>query len=297
MNRHVSEPIVPYSALYGERDMVADPEFLHIEDIRTRSRLYDWQIAPHSHHGMFQILFVAKGDPEIRLEDRREQVSGPCAVTIPSGAVHAFAFSPETVGSVVTVAETLLTDARYQRSRALFDPLFEAPMIINFEDAPGEAQRIGRILELMAQEFQWPEIGRSSMFEWLLRILLMIIRRRIDARAPRAEAKGFAGDAYGRFRVLVEENFKHHWSIERYAHELGLSQARLNRLCRSTRGRTALGLVQDRLVLEAQRLLVYTSATAAMVAYELGFQDPAYFSRFFKRQTGLAPGQYRKQRG
>ena len=74
-----------------------------------------------------------------------------------------------------------------------------------------------------------------------------------------------------------------------------MSQARLNRLCMAFSGKTALELVHARVALEAQRLLTYTSATASMVAYELGFQDPAYFSRFFSRQTGKAPGAWRSE--
>ena len=76
--------------------------------------------------------------------------------------------------------------------------------------------------------------------------------------------------------------------------ELALSQARLNRLCKSFAGKGAGELIQDRLALEAQRHLIYTSASASMIAYELGFQDPAYFSRFFKRRTGMAPRRFRE---
>ncbi|MEJ2037048.1 MAG: helix-turn-helix domain-containing protein, partial [Maritimibacter sp.] len=60
-------------------------------------------------------------------------------------------------------------------------------------------------------------------------------------------------------------------------------------------GKTAGALIQDRLTLEAQRLLTYTNASAAMVASELGFQDPAYFARFFKRRTGLSPIGFRNE--
>lgn len=287
--------VILSGSLYGEDEREADPEFVHIEDIITRSRLYDWQISPHSHQDMFQILFVKQGPVDVWLDGMIETVEAPCAVTIPSGVVHAFQFSPDTVGSVVTISDFLLTDARYQRSHALFQPLFEASRIIAFAKADSQAQRIGRILELMQMEFDWPEIGRASMFEWLLRILLMIIRRQMAAQQIPDSAKGYSRQMFRKFRSLIDQNFRDHWTIKQYADTLGLSQARLNRLCQSFRNQNAQQMVHDRLILEAQRLLIYTSASSAMVAYELGFQDPAYFSRFFKRQTGLAPGKFRSQ--
>jgi AraC family transcriptional activator of pobA len=59
---------------------------------------------------------------------------------------------------------------------------------------------------------------------------------------------------------------------------------------------TANEMQQHRLLMEAQRLLIYTSASAVQIAAELGFQDPAYFSRFFKRHTGLTPLAFRQAR-
>lgn len=291
----VETDVIPSVALYGEDVTQIDPEFVHIEDIITRSRLYDWQISPHSHQNMFQILFVKEGMVNVWLDGTIQKIEAPCSVTIPSGVVHAFQFSPGTSGSVVTISDLLLTDARYQRSHALFQPLFEVSRIITFTKQDSQAQRIGRILELMQMEFDWPEIGRGSMFEWLLRILLMIIRRQMAALQIPDSTKGYSRQMFRQYQTLVDQHFRDHWTIRQYADTLGLSQARLNRLCQSFLKKNAQQMLHDRLILEAQRLLIYTSASSAMVAYELGFQDPAYFSRFFKRQTGLAPGKFRIQ--
>ena len=72
-----------------------------------------------------------------------------------------------------------------------------------------------------------------------------------------------------------------------------MSTPRLNRLVRTERGVSALELVHERLTREACRRLIYIAAPAARLASELGFEDPAYFSRFFKRRTGLSPQSYR----
>lgn len=71
----------------------------------------------------------------------------------------------------------------------------------------------------------------------------------------------------------------------------------MNRLVRDQRGVSALELVHERLTREACRRLIYIAAPAARLAAELGFEDPAYFSRFFKRRMGVSPQSYRAAHG
>ena len=97
--------------------------------------------------------------------------------------------------------------------------------------------------------------------------------------------------------VLVEAHFLAHWPLSRYASHLGLSAERLNRLVRAETGRSALALVHERLAREACRRIVYIAAPISRLADELGFADPAYFCRFFKRRTGQSPRAYRAAQG
>jgi len=94
--------------------------------------------------------------------------------------------------------------------------------------------------------------------------------------------------------LLVEQHFLEHWPLDRYASRLGLSTPRLNRLVRAERGVSALELIHERLTREACRRLIYIAAPTSRLAAELGFEDPAYFSRFFKRRTGQSPQAYRQ---
>jgi AraC family transcriptional activator of pobA len=134
------------------------------------------------------------------------------------------------------------------------------------------------------------------MLEWLFRILLMMIRRQVDLQEVQAETRGGRLDAFTRFRQLVEDHYQEHWDIAEYARELAMTPPSLNRLCRQFTGEGALDLIQDRLVLAARRHLIYTDASVEAIAIGLGFQDPGYFSRFFKRRSGVAPGQFRLER-
>ncbi|MCO6185450.1 helix-turn-helix domain-containing protein [Rhizobium sp. L1K21] len=282
-------------ALFGEEEgSIQDPEFIHIEDIKSRSRLYEWRISTHAHNRMFQIIYIASGGVAMRMEGKASKIKGPCAITIPPGAVHSFAFQPETVGYVLTAADTLLLDARFIRSRPLIEPLLSEPKSVEFHGSPQTAAFAENLFVGMLQEFSQAMPGRSSMLDWLLRSILLTVARQVAMTENAAGRRGPARERFSDFLKLVEDHYRSHLTVQDYADKMAMSAARLNRLCKSVAGKPAQEIIHARVVLEAQRLLTYTSATSAEVAYELGFRDPAYFTRFFRRETGVTPSTFRQ---
>ncbi|MEJ1990285.1 MAG: helix-turn-helix domain-containing protein [Maritimibacter sp.] len=290
----VAEKQVTVFGLYGEEKPEDEVEFFHIEKISTRSSQYDWQIKPHVHHGMFQILFLSAGEAQVHIDGNLYKTTAPAVICLPGNVVHGFQFLPGSEGWVLTVGETLLTETD-PRARMLIAPLMLAPLRLQLSPGDSQAALIGSVLAQIYDEFNLPRLGRGAMFDWMLRIILLTIRRLQEEHVPKAPANRARHGQFQRFRSLMEAHYKAHWPVEAYAGELGMPPARLNRICRTVTGKTAGALIQDRLTLEAQRLLTYTNASAAMVASELGFQDPAYFARFFKRRTGLSPIGFRNE--
>jgi AraC family transcriptional activator of pobA len=282
--------------LYGESLAEQDPEFVHIEDISARSLRYEWRIRPHLHQGMIQLVFLSVGRTRLWLDERIDEVSAPCAVVIPSGVVHGFEFEPGTVGHVVTVADALLAATQDRGVRKQFKALQLKPSTLDFSASPEPFARIAATLSELEKEFQWPERGRNAMLEWLFHALLMLVWRQADLQEVQADMRAGRHDTFTRFRQLVEDHYQEHWDMAAYAQALSVTPATLNRLCRQFAAKGALELIQERLVIAARRHLIYTDASVEAIAYGLGFQDPAYFSRFFKRHTALAPGRYRQMR-
>jgi AraC-like DNA-binding protein len=96
-----------------------------------------------------------------------------------------------------------------------------------------------------------------------------------------------------RFRELVELHFREHTDLHFYAETLGTSEQYLGELCRDKLGRGAKEIIQLRRVQEAKHLLTSTNQSIKEIAYALGFEDPNYFSRFFKRYVGVSAVAYR----
>jgi AraC family transcriptional activator of pobA len=281
---------IPQFALYGEQTRNANAEFVHIELIETRSRLYDWHIDNHTHPGLFQVLFLLGGEVRANIGDAVWQRSGPVAITIHPSVIHGFDFSPEAHGYVLTVDQNVIFSAAHGQGD-LYSPLFVQPLAIGLE---GIHQRLVALLENLSMEAAWPEYGHTLMLEWLARSALLLLVR-AQAENTLADQSGRSDfELFSRFRAEVEQHYKEQWQVGQYAEALRVTPTRLNRLCLKLSGQSAFDLTQDRLMLEACRKLTYLPASIASIAYELGFQDPAYFSRLFKKRMGMTPKDFRR---
>ena len=114
----------------------------------------------------------------------------------------------------------------------------------------------------------------------------MLFRSDSDAALPDAPLRA-------RFERLLEETFRQHWSVSDYARALSVSPTHLSRVLRQATGLPASRAIEDRVLREARRQLFYTNLSIAEIAYLLGYNDPAYFSRVFARATGMAPSAFR----
>jgi AraC family transcriptional activator of pobA len=93
----------------------------------------------------------------------------------------------------------------------------------------------------------------------------------------------------------VDERFRLHEPLHTHAAALGITVGQLSRLCRQVLGRSALAVVNQRLLHEAERELAYSTLSIKQLAASLGFEDESYFGRFFRRHAGLTPTQFRQQ--
>jgi len=285
---------IPQFALYGELTRGLDTEGVHIELIETRSRKYDWHIDTHTHAGLFQVLFLLGGQVRANIDGALWECDAPVALTIHPSLPHGFDFSEEAHGYVLTIDQNMLFAAAGHEGD-LFTPLFVQPLAVQLDAVPDTAARIEALLQNLIFEAAWPRQGHTLMLEWLARsALLMLVRVQAERRIADTSGRGDF-ELFSRFRVEVERHYKEQWQVGRYADLLRVAPTRLNRLCLKLSGKSAFEITQDRLMLEACRKLTYVPAGIASIAYELGFQDPAYFSRLFKKLIGVTPKAFRQQ--
>jgi len=289
-----SRTAIPRVFLYGEPPRDADERFLHVETIADRSRLYEWRIRPHAHRDLHQLLLIFTGVGEMQAETLQLDFQAPALLVVPAGVVHGFAFTPQTEGYVVTLADTLLRDL--SREETAFKRLFQAPACASLADDPTHTQELADTVPKLRRELVWKApASRAAAAARLMTVLVSAVRALHEPpEVPSAATSARAG-LVARFRERIESHLRMGLSIAQYAKALSVTPARLRAACLEVTGKPPARVLEDRLLLEAKRNLTYTNMTVAETAYYLGFADPAYFSRFFSKHAGESPASFRKR--
>jgi AraC family transcriptional regulator, transcriptional activator of pobA len=292
MQRRRARPAstLPAFALYGETGRA--PPTLHVETIASRSRLYAWEIGSHVHHGLHQVIWLRAGTVQALLDETPCSGSGPLAIAVPPAVAHGFRFTPDADGLVLTLDARRLAEGEADGLGEALATLFAAPRLL--AAAAHEADRLQPLFDALAGEVQAGEDSPVPL--WLARSLVWRLAQLAHRASARRQHPAGRDVLYTRWLVLLETHYHEHWPVTRYAERLGLSPERLNRLVRTETGRTAQALLHERLLREACRRLVHAAtAPVSRIGFELGFDDPAYFCRFFKRHAGVAPKVFRQR--
>lgn len=275
-------PAIRSYNLFGEvRDL---PDVVHCEAIATRSALHDWRLAPHRHGRLHQVLLIARGGGEATMENGRHRLRPMSVINVPAGHVHGYAFRPGTQGWVVTFATEML-DEVLTPSEGL-DRTLAAAAVLRGTPA------MRKLMVDIFTEFGGRSFARAHVLKALSAMLLGHVARALAAEhAPASPAAG--ANILRKFEALIEAHYLAHWPVARYAAALAVTPTHLSRLARAAFGCPATHMIRDRMVREARRNLVYTNLSISEIAYTLGFEDPAYFSRTFANATGLSPSDFR----
>lgn len=290
----MDESRIPSYKLFGESELWPGPEPVHYETIAERSSLYNWEITPHSHDNLFQILLLEQGHAGMTMETHSGVLPTPCIVMVAPRQVHGFAFSPDAVGHVVTLPQFQVAEL-LALSPELLDEL-KATRRFDLGDDAASIALLSALFARFRDEYSAGGGGRMSVLLALLTQILVWLARACGRSPARADSAR-AARRVDRFHELVERHFRESRPVAFYAERLGVSAAQLNNDCRRRTGRSAQRMIHDRVLLEARRLLAYSGLDVGRVGYSLGFRDPAYFSRFFARLEGVAPSLFRKLHG
>ncbi len=152
---------------------------------------------------------------------------------------------------------------------------------------------IRTLFATLLDEYAQEHDAREMMLNSLLSALLVWLNRQATVTQPTTDKAQRKRTVMRQFARLIESHYREHWPLSAYAQALGLSATHLNCLCREYHNASALGVLHQRVLLEARRSLQYTNMTVTQVADYLGFSDITYFSRFFRRHSGMSPKEFK----
>jgi AraC-like DNA-binding protein len=155
--------------------------------------------------------------------------------------------------------------------------------------------KIETILQMFQDEFQTHDLIQGEMMQVLLKRLIIIITRLAkDQFINGDELPAEKLDIIRKYNFLVETHYRTQHQVKFYADQLFKSPKTLSNLFALYNHKSPLLIIQERIIMEAKRLMIYTDKTAKEIAYELGFEDAGHFGKFFKRNTGLATSEFKK---
>lgn len=284
---------IPFYDLYGESFDLLSHRFLHIEDIRQRSKELSWKIAPHRHQRLLQMVFVLDSQWHVTIDEQAFNLHGNWLVIIPPGVVHSFEFQPNTEGFVLSVHGEFTSGLDFGAlAPEINDILWHTRTIefASYDKAVLLKDALVRMREELASiDEHVPFVLAQQMKLLLISLLRQNNQLNVDKGASSRETQLMTA-----FREHLEKHYLSHLNVSDYAQRLHVSVSTLNRVCQKHVEKTPKALILMRLFTEAKRRLLYTQQTLDEISFTLGFKDTGYFCRQFKKMTSLTPGEYRR---
>lgn len=288
---------IPIFKLYGYGNIWTVPDLMYCETIAAQEKLHNWHVKPHKHADLFQLLYLQSGHAQVHIDGQTRPLLANQILLVPQMVVHGFRFEPGSVGYILTVTYALMT--QIDQAAGLTLTAAGVPVVLELADHPDKEAYIRLSFQRLNEEYRSPNTPqRTAQLQAILSTILVWAHRHIQIHVEaRPSSPRNAGRHLADFSRLIEKHYTEHHLVAWYAREIGITAAHLNVVAQAGTGKSALQLIHERVLLEARRELTYTTRTIKIISYSLGFADPGYFTRFFKRGSGLSPKDFRQQAG
>jgi len=273
----------------------ANPEKLQFElyDLNTyRRESGDNAASPHS-HSYYQIIWFRSAGGTHTVDFKTFPVNSNTVLFISKNHIHAFDNNLDIEGWLIHFNESFFmhSDVDIFLKYNIFNSIQRPIYTINDYTAEIGSAYIGLIQKELYQKHSF---GYGEVIRFLLKSFLINLERlhRADAMKTLAFNNRYELKFY-EFKDLIDDNYENGWSLSDYAGVLNVSTKTLATITKSIIDKSPSQLISDRVVLEAKRLLKFTSLQIGEVAFKIGFDDASYFVKYFKRYVGQSPKNYR----
>jgi AraC family transcriptional activator of pobA len=255
-------------------------------------RIYDSSV-PHR-HTFFELLFFTGGKGIHEIDFDRFPVEKNSVHFVSPGQIHKLLLN-KTDGYVVCFTEdfiSLKANESFVESFPFYDSSNHPVLKLSNE----LASEIDDLITSVVRELKLTHTENLMLLSSYLNIILLKLRTHfLSGHTPAKQLIAHKKQKVVQFKKLINEAYLQHKTTSDYAKELNVSTNHLNALCKKYEGKTATQLIQERLLLEAKRLLYATDMNIKEISFSLKFEDVPYFNRFFKKHTSLTPIEYRTQ--
>ncbi|MCQ2201272.1 MAG: AraC family transcriptional regulator [Bacteroidales bacterium] len=289
---------------YCRYDMVCDnPEGGEVEIVHMPDFFKDKPAIETSQrhvHPFYEVIWFKEGEGKHYVDFDEYLVAPNTVFFIAPGQVHSFDGNTNAKGYVMKICNGLLSSEVLPHDSTLLKyNVFNAHDSVPYMTIkPEVSDTLTRIVgEIEHEQQNVSAIGHSDYLRALIKMLIIEFERSFEVvNKSLFSTSKISHKSFLIFRRDVEHNFRKLHSVKEYAELLNVSTKTLANYVSECSQFTPLEIINNRIILEAKRILRYSDAMLKEVAYELGFDDPSYFIKFFKRQVGCTPAEYRSSR-
>lgn len=266
----------------------------HINRLEDMPPLPPHIITPHKHR-FYELFLVEQGDAIHSVDYNEYHLTANTFFFISQGQLHFWAKTnrEKIRGYRLMFTEEFLLlnhkDNLFLFELLYLDNIYQNPLI---KVSPEIDTLVYTYFNLLCQEHQRTNRSDKAL-QSLLFLLLFEIKRLFEKNALPETTKHQAL-IFKQFILLLETHFAKKWSACMYADALHISPRHLNRIVQNVTNQSLTQVIQNRIVLEAKRLLTFTDLTISQISDKLGFDDAAYFARYFRKATDLSPTEFKE---
>jgi AraC family transcriptional regulator, transcriptional activator of pobA len=285
--------LIIYKGLYGDNTYSPVFDFIHYEPLEVRSKIYNWEIEEHLHTDLIQIFIFTEGKGILISERSKIEISGPGIIIIPNNTLHGFAFQNDICGEVFTITESYF-DSLSKNNILIFNNLAKLKFH-NFENDKDSFETFLTFKNLIIRELKENQIEKQTLINSIFTALFVCIYRlnailnTVDTETDHQTLRYFQA-----FQKSYRQNLNQPKTISQYANELNISTVHLNRVCQRVMKKSPIQIINNQMIMEAKKYLLNTTYSISEISYLLNFNDPAYFTRSFKKEIGVSPSEFRK---
>jgi AraC-like DNA-binding protein len=243
-------------------------------------------------HDFFFVLALANGMGNHEIDFVKYRIKNNCIFIMRPGQVHALTVKAGSTGFLMEFSKSFY----HLHSRGESEVLRKATNTTLCHAKKGAFEKLQLILSYIIREYKEQMEGYEAVIKANLDIFFIeLLRQRQKDKDFNRKGGVYEQERLEQFLDILELNITRHKQVSHYADQLNISAYQLNAITRTCVGKTASQIINDYLVLEAKRYLLVTSDQVNQIAYHLGYEDPSYFIRFFKKHTGHSPDVFRSK--
>jgi len=244
---------------------------------------------PSHRHDHEELLIITHGNPVHFLDYQKEELQSPVIVYVAQGKVHNFIPDAETQGWVIRYKNELVPESRFHFYSNFLDQ-------INYQLSEDYCSTtLHSLCEIMLKEYQ-EEIINYQVIKHLLSALLTKLEA--DSKKEYLDTAGSNRTqmvTFNSFLKILEFNYMRPEGADFYAEKLNMSTRNLNLISQAVFGKSITEIIETRKLIEARNLLLNTGKSVSEIGYELGYNEKSYFTRVFRKRTGVTPTEYREK--